>query len=84
MKKYHSIMNRELQQRDLTWKKDIAIKQIKAAARHYIKGDYICSITLSGAAEEILGRIAKKRTKTNQLEGEVIYLRDIYDYLSAQ
>ncbi|MBP9121125.1 MAG: hypothetical protein KBF59_09700 [Ignavibacterium sp.] len=38
----------------------------------------------SGAAEEILGRIAKKRTKTNQLDGEVIYLRSIYDYFSGQ
>jgi hypothetical protein len=65
-------------------KRDIAVKQIKAAARHYNKGDYICSITLSGAAEEILGQIAKKRTKTNQLEGEVIYLRSVYDYFSGQ
>ncbi|MGD0712230.1 MAG: hypothetical protein ABR968_13735 [Bacteroidales bacterium] len=65
-------------------KRDIAVKQIKAAARHYNKGDYICSITLSGAAEEILGRIAKKRTKTNQLEGEIIYLRSVYFYFSGQ
>ncbi len=59
-------------------KRDIAIKQIKAAARHYNKSDYICSITLSCAAEEILGQIAKKRTKTNLLEGDVIYLRSVY------
>lgn len=65
-------------------KRDIAIKQLKAAARNYKKGDYICSITLSGAAEEILGRIAKKRTKINQLEAEVIYLRSVYDYFSGQ
>lgn len=65
-------------------KRDIAIKQLKAAARHYNKGDYVCSITLSGAAEEILGRIAKKRTKTNQLESQVIYLRTVYDYLTGQ
>lgn len=65
-------------------KKDIAIRQIKAAARHYNKHDYVCSITLSGAAEEILGRIAKMRTNSNQLEEEVIYLRSINDYLSGQ
>jgi hypothetical protein len=65
-------------------KRDIAIKQIKASARHYNKQDYVCSITLSGAAEEILGRIAKKRTNTNQLEGEVIYLRNVYDYFTGQ
>jgi hypothetical protein len=65
-------------------KRDIAIKQLKAAARHYNRGDYICSITLAGAAEEILGQIAKKRTKTNQLELEVIYLRSVYEYFSGQ
>lgn len=65
-------------------KKDIAVIQLKAAARHYKKGDYICSITLSGAAEEILGQLAKKRKKTNELEKEVIYLRSFYDYFSIQ
>lgn len=65
-------------------KKDIAVIQLKAAARHYEKGDYICSITLSGAAEEILGQLAKKRTKTNELEKEVIYLQSFYDYFSIQ
>lgn len=65
-------------------KRDIAIKQIKGAARHYNHSDYICSITLSGAAEEILGQIAKKRKGTNQLENEVIYLRSVYDYFSGK
>ena len=65
-------------------KKDIAVKQIKAAARHYKRGDYSCSITLSGAAEEILGQMAKKRTKMNQLDREVIYLRNVYDYFHGQ
>ncbi len=65
-------------------KRDIAIKQIKAAARLYNKQDYVCSITLSGAAEEILGRIAKKRTNINQLEVEVIYLRSAYQYFSGK
>ena len=65
-------------------KRDIAIKYINAAARHYRDGDYICSITLSGAAEEILGKIAKKRTFTNQIEGEVVYLKSLYDYFSIQ
>lgn len=65
-------------------KRDIAVKQIKAAARHYNKGDYVCSITLSGAAEEILGRIAKKRTKKNKLDIDVSYLRSVYFYFSGQ
>jgi len=65
-------------------KRDIAIAQLKASARHYNKEDYVCSITLSGASEEILGRIAKKRTGTYQLEGDIIYLRSVYDYFSGQ
>lgn len=64
-------------------KKDIAIRQIKASARLYIKGDYVCSITLSGAAEEILGKIAKKLNSYNQLENELIYLKKIYKYFSG-
>jgi hypothetical protein len=64
-------------------KKDIALKQLRASAKHYNQSDYVCSITLSGAAEEILGRIAKERTKTNQLDNEVVYLKSVYEYLSG-
>jgi hypothetical protein len=34
-------------------KREIAVRQLGAAAKHYNEEDYICSITLSGAAEEI-------------------------------
>lgn len=65
-------------------KKDIALKQLRAAAQLYNNGEYVCSITLSGAAEEILGKIAKVRTGTNHLENEVIYSKSIYKFLSSQ
>lgn len=64
-------------------KRDIAVRQLRTAAKLYNTGDYICSITLSGAAEEILGKIAKKRTNRNQLENEVHYLRSVYEYFSG-
>lgn len=64
-------------------KREIAIKQLRAATKHYNEGDYICSITLSGAAEEILGKIAKKRTGRNQLDREIQYLREVYKYLTG-
>jgi hypothetical protein len=48
--------------------RDIALKQLRAAARHYNQGEFVRSITSSGAAEEILGRIAEKRTKSNVLK----------------
>jgi len=65
-------------------KKEIAFKQIKAAAKHYNSGDYICCITLSGAAEEILGKIVKKRRGFNQLDNDVTYAQNIYQYFSKQ
>lgn len=65
-------------------KKDIAVNQLRAAAKLYNSRDYISSITLSGAAEEILGRIAKKRTNLNQLEKEIQCLRSVYSYFSGQ
>jgi len=65
-------------------KKEIAFKQIKAAAKHYNAGDYICCITLAGAAEEILGKIAKKNRGFNQLDNDVSYAQNIYQYFSKQ
>lgn len=63
-------------------KKEIAFRQIKAAAKHYKSGEYICCITLAGAAEEILGKIAKKRSGFNQLGKDIIYAQSIYQYFS--
>lgn len=63
-------------------KKEIAFRQIKAAAKHYKSGEYICCITLAGAAEEILGKIAKKRSGSNQIENEIIYAQSGYQYFS--
>lgn len=64
-------------------KKDISVIQLKVGAKLYNSGNYITSITLCGAAEEILGKIAKHRTGQNQLENEVDYLRDIYEYFTG-
>ena len=64
-------------------KKDIALKQLRASAKLYNSGDYISAITLAGAAEEILGRIAKARNKTNELEKETDYLKSVYDFFSS-
>lgn len=65
-------------------KREIAIIQLRASAKHYIAKDYICSITLSGAAEEILGKIAKKRTSRNQLDNEIEYLKSVYQYFTGK
>ena len=61
-------------------KKDIALEQLRSAAKHYKKKEYISAIILAGAAEEILGQIARKRNNTNEFEKETEYLKSIYKY----
>jgi hypothetical protein len=60
-------------------KKDIATVQLRAAARLYRSGDYVSSLTLSSAAEEILGKIAKKRRVTNSMQRDVEISKAFYD-----
>ena len=45
-------------------KVEIAVKQLETAIDLFLqKQDYICAITLSGAAEEILGKLVKRTEK---------------------
>jgi len=50
-------------------KRDLALRQLRRAVQLFNKGDFVCATTLAGAAEEILGPIAKKRVGTTTLEG---------------
>jgi len=59
-------------------KKDIALVQLRAAAKMYNAADYVSCLTLSGAAEEILGKIAFRRTKSNEMENGVEFTKSIY------
>ena len=63
-------------------KKDIALQQLIDSAKLYEKGRYVSALTLSGASEEILGKIAKKRIGSNQLEHEIEYTKSIYKYFN--
>jgi len=63
-------------------KKDIAIQQLIDAAKLYDRGRYVSALTLAGASEEILGKIAKKRIGENQLEHEVEYLKTVYKHFN--
>jgi hypothetical protein len=63
-------------------KKDIALQQLVDSAKLYEKGHYVSALTLAGAAEEILGKIAKKRVGANQLENEIEYLKSVYQYFN--
>jgi len=50
-------------------KRDIALSQLRRAVQLFNQRDFVCATTLAGAAEEILGRIAQKRTDTTALDG---------------
>jgi hypothetical protein len=51
-------------------KRDLAIKQLRRAVQLFNQGDFVCAATLAGAAEEVLGRIARKRTGKTALDGD--------------
>jgi hypothetical protein len=45
-------------------KLEAASRQLDAAMRLFLEGDYLSSLTLAGAAEEILGRLCERAGKT--------------------
>lgn len=49
-------------------KKEIALIQLRRAIQLFMNDEYICAATLSGAAEEILGKIAKSNSGYNALD----------------
>ena len=51
-------------------KSNIAIVQLRRAIQLYNKRDFICAITLAGAADEILGGLALNRQGYNTLDNE--------------
>ena len=63
---------------------DIALKQLRTAVQLYNKGNYISSLTLAGASEEIFGQIAKSKSGTNALEDDKVWTDQIADYFKKQ
>jgi hypothetical protein len=60
-------------------KRDIALRQLRRAVQLFNKGDFVCATTLAGAAEEVLGHIARKRTGTNALSDLVHFWSQVTD-----
>jgi hypothetical protein len=54
-------------------KRGIAMKQLRMAIQLFNRGDFVCAVTLAGAAEEILGRSAAERAGTTALDGQVAF-----------
>jgi predicted HTH domain antitoxin len=59
----------------------IAIRQLKSSIQLYKKNDFVSSITLAGAAEEILGKIAVKLAQQNALLNEKVFLDQVAELL---
>jgi hypothetical protein len=64
-------------------KRDIALAEIRRAIQLFRKTDYVCAATLAGAAEEILGRIAKKRAGHNALDGHEAFAKGMAEWFSV-
>lgn len=58
----------------LITKPEIASIQLRTALQHFCGGDYIPAITLAGAAEEILGKLANAAGIKNALEEDVSFI----------
>jgi len=64
-------------------KRDIALAEIRRAIQLFRKADYVCAATLAGAAEEILGRIAKKRAGHNALDGHGAFAAGMAEWFNV-
>lgn len=60
-------------------KKEIALAQLRKAVQLYGQEDFVCALTLAGAAEEILGKIALNTAGTNALEQDVSFVAELVD-----
>ncbi len=65
-------------------KEHLAVIQLRDALKLYYDESYISAITLSGAAEEILGQLAKSKTRTNSLELDSFLFREILGVTNYQ
>jgi hypothetical protein len=65
-------------------KLDVAMNQLRTSIQLYNKGNFISSITLAGAAEEILGKIAAKTANRNALLDEKVAIDQIAEMSNKQ
>ena len=61
---------------------DIALVQLRTSIQLYNKNNFIASITLAGAAEEILGKVTEKQSGVNSLLEDKLWLDQIADWLN--
>ncbi len=62
-------------------KTDIAILQLKKAIELFVVEDFVCSLTLAGAAEEILGGLSRAKGMKTVTEESVDYMNVLFRHL---
>jgi hypothetical protein len=61
-------------------KRRIALIQMEQSVNLLEAGDYVSSLTLAGAADEILGRIVARKGKVPRVKRDTAYLGSVYEY----
>jgi hypothetical protein len=56
-------------------KLQVATHQLAVAINVFLSGDYLCSLTLAGAAEEILGKLSARAGKPVAVD-EIVQFHD--------
>ena len=54
-------------------KLEVAVHQLDVALRLFIEGDYLSSLTLAGAAEEILGKLCEREEKQVAVDSVIAF-----------
>ncbi|HEY5744745.1 MAG TPA: hypothetical protein VIU12_01605 [Chryseolinea sp.] len=65
-------------------KRRIAVTQMRRAILLYREGDFICSLTLAGAAEEILGKMVAQRGHSSALDDFATRDRKLWEWAAKR
>lgn len=63
---------------------EFACDQLRHAIEHFCKEDYVPAISLAGAAQEVLGRIAKNRTGQDAIDRSLEWHKRVYRLMGHQ
>jgi len=69
---------------DSTTKRRLAITQMRRAILLLEEGDFICALTLAGAAEEILGKMVARKRESTAMEDFAVRDRQLWEWASTK
>jgi hypothetical protein len=65
-------------------KRKIAVTQLRRAILLYNEGDYLCALTLAGAAEEVLGKMVARRGQSTAMEDFALRDRQLWEWAASK